>query len=320
MAKLLYIAQFAPTNGIMLNQPQNIAQEHRAKSYHVPIYESLKRLNYDFFSTSDINHLIEHHDEYDLVWPLFSMNELLFCKYLDLEYIGVAPNINTTSFDKSLSKLLAKQLGLKTGKWIVADKKHGLQKAAPFPGPYFVKPRFSAASFGIDESCICETWGDVTQRAERYFIERIPIIIEEFIEGVEFSVPIVNTTDKKPIVPLPFSKRSDKKGELKTYEQKAFHESGMTRHICQDEYLRGVLQHCAKKYFLQAQPCDYARVDFIVENKSGIPFFLEFEVKPNIGIKSAAVFGLLHDAFSSYDDLIRHIVELGMDRVNKRNK
>ena len=51
-----------------------------------------------------------------------------------------------------MSKQLAEHLGLKTAPWVVCSKEYPLCKIAPFPGPYFVKPRFGSASINIDES------------------------------------------------------------------------------------------------------------------------------------------------------------------------
>jgi len=324
MSRILFLAQFAPENDVMLTPPINSEELFYAETYHLKIIESLNRLGYNFFPTSNTNHLVEKYYDYDLVWSLYNRlgfrNSEIFvqslCEYYSLKYIGAAPNIRALIEDKSMSKQLAQHLGIRTAKWCVASKQYPLSELSQFPGPYFVKPRFGSASLGIDESCVCDTWKEAIAKSEEYYTNCTEILVEEFIEGVYFGVPIVNTIDNKPIVAIPHYQRSSKDGGVITYSQKRFVEAGMTRHICCDEYLNKVLTYTANQYFVQIQPCDYARIDFLVDNKSGIPYFLEVNALMNLGVRSGFVESFLHEHFETYDDLIRHIVELGIAKLN----
>lgn len=71
MAKILFLAQFAPTNGEFI-QTSTPEEEFYAQTYHIPIYNFLVNNNYDFVSSNDVNELIINHDKYDLVWSVYN--------------------------------------------------------------------------------------------------------------------------------------------------------------------------------------------------------------------------------------------------------
>ena len=165
MAKILFLAQFAPTNGKKVI-PLSSEEKFYAETYHLPICDILEKYGYDYVTSSDVKELIQNYAQYDLVWSVY--NRLGFrncevfvqsiCEYYNLPYIGATPNVRALVEDKSMSKQLAEHLQIPTAKWVVASSKYPLSAVAPFNGPYFVKPRFGSASIGIDESCLCETW------------------------------------------------------------------------------------------------------------------------------------------------------------------
>ncbi len=327
MSKILFLAQFAPTDGVILHPPITKEEEFYAETYHLKIIESLKRLNYDFDTASDIDYFLENHNKYQLIWSVYNRlnfrNSEIFiqslCEYLGKQYIGAAPNVRALVEDKSLSKQLSEHLGIKTAPWVVASKQYPLCPIAPFPGLYFVKPRFGSASIGIDESSLCKTWDEVINKSELYFMENVDIIVEKYIPGVCYGVSILNSNNGEPLVAVPHYSLSSKKGNIMTYSQKRFAEKGMTRYISDNSIINQQLSFLAKKYFLEMQPCDYARIDFILEEDSMTPYFLEVNVLMNLGIRGGFVNSFLESYFSTYDDLIGYIINLGLSRVDKSN-
>lgn len=53
--------------------------------------------------------------------------------------------------------MMAKYAGVPTARWQVYSAGDYLSSPS-FSGPFFIKPRFGAASKYIDESSICDTW------------------------------------------------------------------------------------------------------------------------------------------------------------------
>lgn len=324
MPRLLFLAQFAPTNGMKII-PTTPEEAFYADTYHLPIWEILKKNEYDFVSSNDVNELIINHHNYDLVWSVYNRlgfrNSEVFvqsiCEYYNLPYIGAAPNVRAMVEDKSLSKQLAEHLDIPTAKWVVASRQYRLSAFPEFPGPYFVKPRFGSASFGIDETCLCDNWDQVQSKAEKYYASDTEIIVEQFIEGTYYGVPVMNSQDNCPLFAIPHYQTSSKKGSIITNAQKRFTEGGMERFISHNEALNKILTFYTKEYFLRMQPCDYARLDFIVEKETGIPYFLEVNTLMNLGQKGGFIASFLETGFESYEAIIKYIVELGFSKIRK---
>lgn len=322
MPKLLFLAQFAPTNGKLI-KPKTPEEAFYADTYHLPIYRILSAGGYDFVSSSDVRELLDNHASYDLVWSVYNRlgfrNSEVFvqslCEYFDLPYIGAAPNVRALVEDKSMSKQLAEHLTIPTAKWVVASQEYPLKGFPDFPGPYFVKPRFGSASFGIDETCLCTDWGQVLKKSEEYFKYGEEIIVEQFIDGVYYGVPVMTSIDGHPLLAIPHYQTSSKKGHIITNAQKRFTEGGMNRFISHDTSLNRLLTFYTEKYFLEMQPCDYARLDYIVEEKTGVPFFLEVNTLMNLGQKGGFVASFLEQGFDSYESIIKHILDLGLSKI-----
>lgn len=321
---MLFLAQFAPTNGKII-EPSTPEEEFYANTYHIPIYNILKQSHFDFTSSNDIKELINNHDNYDLVWSVYNRlgfrNSEIFvqslCEYYKIPYIGAAPNVRAMIEDKSMSKQLAEHLNIPTAKWVVASQQYPLNKIAPFQGPYFIKPRFGSASIGIDESCLCESWEAVRKKANRYFSAGTEVIVEKYINGTYYGVPVMSCDTGDPIVAVPHFQTSTKKGNIITNAQKRFTDGGMKRFISQDISLNKQLVHFTKSYYMEMQPCDYARLDYIVEDYTGIPYFLEVNALMNLGLNGGFVASFLASGFNSYDSIIQHILALGVSKIRK---
>lgn len=327
MPNILFLAQFAPTNGIILNKPKTPEEKFYAETYHWKIVDILQKSKYNIDTASDVDYFIKNHKKYQLVWSVYNRlgfrNSEIFvqslCEYYNIKYIGAAPNVRALVEDKSMSKQLAEHIGLKTPPWVVCSKEYPLCKIAPFTGPYFVKPRFGSASININEDSFCYSWEDAIKKSQNYFEQNIDVIVEKFIEGKCYGVSIMNTVKGEPLIATPHYTISNKLGNIMTYSQKRFSDSGMNRFESTDLTLNKQLTYMARNYFTAMQPCDYARIDFLLEENSSIPYFLEVNVLMNLGIKGGFVNSFLNSHFKTYDDIIHHILELGIAKLDMSN-
>lgn len=325
MNEILFLAQFAPNmDGKVVNIPKTPEEEFYAETYHRKVFESLRRLGYNFFSTSDVEHLGECHKNYQLVWSLYNRHGFrncesyvqMLCERHNVKYIGPPPYIRTRIEDKESSKIYAKHVGLNTAEWTTFSRGVSLPGLAPFHGSFFVKPQLGSASIGVDESCICVTWEDACRKINDYFTHGIDdVIAEQFIDGLLYGVPVMLSPEKKLLVATPHYTISNKKGNVVTHSQKRFVEGGMIREVCQDKTLNDKLMCEAVAFFDQILSCDYARVDFIVEKDSGVSYFLEVNTLMNLGIRSGFAASFLHSHNMEYDDIIRNIMELGLSKT-----
>ena len=72
MPNILFLAQFAPTNGRILNPPITPEEVFYAETYHWPIIDILKKINYNIDTASDVDFLIKNHNKYQLVWSVYN--------------------------------------------------------------------------------------------------------------------------------------------------------------------------------------------------------------------------------------------------------
>ena len=309
--KILFLAEYAPEF-----EMKNIeASRVKTVQYHNQIYDAIRSLGHDVVATSNIYHLIDNPTSYDIVWSLLrdgsrdiQMLVSALCNKLNIKYIGASSSVRALMLDKNISKLLAKHLEIPTPAWIVASKNYPEPKYQPFEGPYFVKPRFGGASVGISESSLAFSYSDVKKLTGQYFLSDIEVIIEEYIDGVEYGIPILNAQCGGLVVGIPIKAMSSKNGII-TYGQKNGTEGGLTRELSDDECVNEIICEYAKKYFLASQPCDYARIDFMVSRNDSKPYFLETNSLMLLMQGGLTEKSLLNDNIKSYENIIKHIID-----------
>ena len=315
--KVLFLAKYAPEN---LNSkiPSGIEDVIYAE-YHHDIHQIISSMFEEVYSFSDVNQLLHNKLNVDYVFSLYNRmnfrNSELFvssvCDYYGIPYLGATPNIRAVAEDKNLAKIYASHLGIATSEWCTCDVGKILPKIA-FEGPYFVKPRYGASSLNIDERSYCVTKNDACERIKNYHNQGIDVIIEKYISGTSITVPIINNYGS-PIV-LPFVvETSNAPHNIITYKQKRRIVSGLERVVNTDILLQKEIQSIALKLFKSIQPLDYTRIDFIIDEKSGIPYFIEFNVCCNLG-KHAAINMSANSVGMSHNQLIENIILSSMYR------
>jgi len=317
--KILFLAKYAPNFEVV-----NIESiERKTVEYHKQIYDAIIKLGHSVVATDDFSHLLDNSAAYDLVWSLLKdetrdiqMLISSLCNKFNVKYVGASSTVRALMLDKSLSKILAKHLEIPTSEWIIASKSYPEPKNPPFEGPYFVKPRFGGASIGIDETCLAYSYCEVKELAKQFYSSDVEIIIEKYIEGTEYGVPVLNSNTRDIIVGIPIKCISLKKGRIVTFNQKNGTEDGLFRELSDDEQINEWLSEYAQKFFLESQPCDYARIDFIIDQNDGKPYFLETNplmllMKGGLTEKS-----LLSDQMRNYEDIIEYIIDIASKKIS----
>lgn len=210
-----------------------------------------------------------------------------------IKYTGSGYDGCLLSMNKNLSKMLAAANNIKTAKWSVSKK-------ADFVNfPCVVKPVSGGSSIGISIADNCNEL-DLAMKAAREYDK--DILIEEKLEGREFSVGILN--DK----PLPVIEIIPKNNSFYDYKNK--YQPGLTKETCPADISNSVavqLQRTAIKIHKLLNLRFYSRIDFIVDKDDNI-YFLEANALPGMTAASllpqeAAAVGI------SYEDLCCMIAE-----------
>lgn len=287
---ILFLAKYAPisTSGTALDGIPDMEYA----LYHRRVFEVLKSLFPNTTSSCDPAIMLKTRIDADYIFSLYNRmpfrNSEVFvaavAEYHKLPYLGARPNIRALAEDKHLAKMMAYYAQVPTPNWIIYNV--GSEVYQPdFDPPYFCKPRFGATSIGIDETSVAKTWTAAKQKIAELHKESVDVIMERQIEGVYHTSPVLDNFGDTLFLPC-IAQHSTLKYGIVTYKQKRKIESGLTRNVVEDTDLQRTLQEYSKRMYELLQPLDYTRFDYIVEEKTGIPYFLEYNVCCNLGERS----------------------------------
>lgn len=308
--KLLFLAHYAPEN-VDTPIPSDIKDIVYAE-YHHKVFQVLKEMFPSAYSSNSPSIMLQESISADYIFSLYNRmpfkNSEVFvsavAEYHGIPYLGARPNIRALAEDKHLAKMMAKYAGVATPAWKVYNV-GDMMSPPDFAHPYFCKPRFGAASVGIDEDSSCHSWTAAQVKIDTLHRCGLDVILEEQIIGTYHTSPVLNNFGKHLFLPC-IAQYSSLKGGIVTYEQKRKIAPGLTRVVLEDQTLQKQLQSASKLMYPLVQPLDYTRFDYIVDGRSGTPYFLEFNVCCNLGQHSTISQAAAHVGIG-YEALLANI-------------
>ena len=208
-----------------------------------------------------------------LEWEVPSIEVIHYLDLLNLPYTGAT----TTLYDptKTLMKYLAYCQGVTTPNAHTIsslEEASALGSTATFP--LFVKPAKAGDSLGIDNQSLVYNAKALQEKVAATLPEYPELLVEEYIEGREFTVLVAANTDGKTcrsfkpveyIFPEGFA--------FKTYSLKTSELHPGANIPCDDRLLEAQLRDAAEKIFKGFGGKGYARMDFRVRDNN--IYFLE---------------------------------------------
>lgn len=256
----------------------------------------------------------------------------------NIPFTGSKSFQSSIRMNKDLAKRLYKEHGIKTPYYmVVAEPKpgapfetvHALAKSLfhKFPLPVVVKPVASGSSVGVR---LAKSFGELEQALSEIFKISTTAIIEEFVNGTEASVGIVESFREQPIYSLPPievpSYFHDKFGGIKNVYQNRrgrvikspFHDREINKSENFGSALPGnftqaqktELEELARKAHQILDLRHYSRSDFIIHPKRGI-YIIETNPLPGMTNDS-----LMPHALTAVgvplSDFLEHIIQLAL--------
>ncbi len=317
--KMLFLAKYAPAE--YDQTPPLHPEDGVFPRYHHEIFTRLSELGFKLTSSARFETLLERGSEFDYVFCLYNRaafrNSEIFvaavCEYLHVPYLGAPPHIRALAEDKHLAKLLAVKLRIPTSPWTTYRTCDKQWRPPRFRGPYFIKPRFGAASEGLSERSLQDSWDGTSREIGNIIATNKDVLVERFIQGINVTVPIVGGLP--PFILPPMRTLVNLSCNFETYRQKRLLDPGITREIYQDQEKVKIVERYAMQIFNEARPLDYSRVDFRVpvDPSNGPPMFLELNVCCNLGSHSAIARPAEHVGISQLE-LIAHILNFSFRR------
>ncbi|MBN1910881.1 MAG: ATP-grasp domain-containing protein [Pirellulales bacterium] len=225
-------------------------------------------------------------------------------------YTGSSPMGHALALDKVITKVLIREAGVPTPRWLVAAS------ADVEPGdlrfPLIVKPRHESTSFGLRVVHDVEALRDAVENVVTQFSQ--DALVEEFISGREVCIGLLGNAPPEclPPVELDFAGR-----DLLafTWEDKTHKRLDEPRKICPaslPDELTSRLREMAVATFQACHCRDYARVDFRID-PSGNPYVLEINSMASLGGGASFVLAA-KTAGHTFSSLVDRIVQVAHQR------
>jgi D-alanine-D-alanine ligase len=194
-----------------------------------------------------------------------------------IKYTGSGVLGSSLSMDKARSKIMFTHFGVSTPKWIEAQRNSDLtlldsEIKEKLKYPCIVKPNDQGSTLGLSKCSSKDELEEAINLASQFSNS---ILIEEFIQGREISVGIINNKILPLLEIIP-------KHELYDYECK--YTDGMSEYIVPADLPKNYaedIKHQAKLAFSSLGCKDYGRIDFRI-TPVGKPFCFEVNTLPGM--------------------------------------
>ena len=131
-----------------------------------------------------------------LEWEVPSIDVIFTLELLKLPFTG--PTTKLYDPPKELMKYLAYCEGVKTPGYVMVEKVSDIDEAIKHLSfPMFVKPAKAGDSLGVDEHSLVSNRDELLAKASDIIDEYGPLLVEEYIDGREFTVLVAANGDGK---------------------------------------------------------------------------------------------------------------------------
>ncbi|MCH2535048.1 MAG: D-alanine--D-alanine ligase [Bdellovibrionales bacterium] len=227
------------------------------------------------------------------------------CEYLKIPYTGSGVLASALCFNKLFTKQVLAQNSIPTPDFELIDLKNRSLDSVKtkISAPMVVKPSRDGSSMGIS---ICKTEEDFSGaviEASKYDQQ---ILVEDFVEGKEVTIPMLLGKALSPIEIVP-------KTEFYNYKNK--YTAGQTDYYVPARIDAEALESCQKmasKVYEVLNIRTYCRVDFMLDSKMN-PYVLEVNTLPGFTETSLFPRSAKHDGIA-FTELIKTLIDsAGLD-------
>ncbi len=234
-----------------------------------------------------------------------------------INYTASSKDILKFDSDKVLAKQYLKNKGIKTAKYFTAiPNQYKSMNELPISFPLFLKPIDAANGNGIDDLSFVTNFIDFESKiSSLYDLFKLPILVEEYLDGKEFTVSIIETIDKKLIIsPIEIIPVLSING-IRILGQQAKKDNKEKLEKIKNNNIKVKLIKFAKDIFNGLGARDYGRID-IKTNKIGEYFFMEANLVPGMTDGSSyfpKAFEIENEM--TYDKVVKLMLSKGLNRV-----
>ena len=234
---------------------------------------------------------------------------------LGIPYTGSGVMASAVGMDKITTKIVWLANGVSTPKYAVIDTDTDLDKVVADLGlPLIVKPPLEGSTIGITKVTRAEDLKAAVDLAHKY--DKL-VLAEQFIEGREFSVPLLGTGPSARA--LPIIEIVAPEGNY-DYQNKYFTDD--TQYHCPaplDAALTDAIQREVEKAY-RALGCEgWSRIDVLLRESDQQFFLLEVNTSPGMTTHSLVPMAARAEG-TSYEDLCVQILRSASLKIGQQKK
>lgn len=241
---------------------------------------------------------------------------------MEIPYSGSDPLGLAVTLEKGITKRIAASLAIPTPSFWVLDGVDDISNV-PHRFPLFVKPLWQGSSKGIRRTSRVENSEDLEREVARLF-ENYPgdnVMIEEYVEGREFTVGVVGNKNPEVIGIMEIAFRDPRQKDFcYSLEVKRNWKEEVEYHVPPrlDRRVEEAICKSAVRLFRTLKLRDIARFDFRLD-RQGLFYFLEVNPLPGLSPESGDLVILAQKKGWSYQDLVLKITQSAFSRYPELN-
>ncbi len=209
---------------------------------------------------------------------------------LKIPYTGSGPINLAITLDKARTKEILSYYKIPNAKFqVFSNSNEKLNLKLKFP--LIVKPLNEGSSKGIMDNCVLRSQEELKNKLNEINNKfNQPAIVEEFLEGREFTVAVLEDLSGPkvlPIIEVKFNELPENMNKIDSYEAKWFYDDpskGIDPLVCPaeiDKKLENKIKKVALKTFNVLNCKDFSRLDIRLD-KNGNPNVIEVNALPGI--------------------------------------
>ena len=211
-------------------------------------------------------------------------------------YTGSGPEASELCMDKSRSKAVARNLGVKTADW---ELLHHVYETYSIGLPFVVKPNTQGSTVGLT---VVHNKNEIKPAIKDAFAHGKSVMIEKYINGRELTVTVLGSK-AYPIVEIQPSHN--------LYDYECKYTPGMSKYICPADLspkLTNKIKRDTENIF-KGLGCEvYGRADYLLAD-DGQYFFLEMNTLPGMTDTSLVPKAVAAEGLS-FEKLVKKIIKL----------
>jgi D-alanine-D-alanine ligase len=238
---------------------------------------------------------------------------------LDIQFTGNISSTLGNCLNKERTKILLSSYGINTPKFeVLIPNQKITPKSIELKFPVIMKLDEEDASIGISEFSVVKNFNELKKHfkflSETY---NKKILLEEYIEGREINVAILNGKVLPPSE-IDFTGLPEELPKIVTYEGKWIEGSeyyNFTKPVCPaklSKKIKSKIEKIALRAYTVMNCRDYARVDIRL-SKENIPYVIEVNPNPDISPDSGFV-RAANASGISYNELLKTITSFALER------